>query len=717
MAREESAFDANGRAIVCHGVQWWIINRAGQRVGDRYSLVRKWDDDLYFVQRGVRENLMRADGSLVLADWPHRVFRGHGACFMISNTLRKSKTNPKTRYLYGLAHVNGDVLFPIIYECMRWEEACGAFYAELDGKPYFLFCDGRRFDPSHEDEPQQPVDESKDYMEKMVNWVLPGLQFFYRDTDASIDATATYAVGQVFRAGFFVDMTTKLLRPKHRLRFLVASAHAAMLHEIEELCANSPNVAEWNLCVLHQDSYLKVMDVYEREGVTQVFMLHIPPSSLQLWGIAEAAVKFISKSEEEDFDLVQLARKSLDEKLTQPIHTRSLDAEFCERMHHPIGVDRDFQPVSLDIVPTQEGDELHGLSTFIHKLANDADICLSSPGPKDGFPFDGVKDSICEGCIYAAGIREEAEGCGRLFKRSFRNNYLKGTCDHRKTSLEQPSKMEQRAKKEWLAKKERESKESHAYALQLLRKFVRERLGGNLKRLKDYDLNQLVYDPEFGFTSPESSVRDDDSKLIMAVLSLVFAEVWPGLTYQSLEERRYRPDIINITSTIFGLNWYDRYPTIDEYQIEGELRERIVRFCRRCNTIRNVMVVPFGMHLHRNTMALGRGYCDVFLREFWKVMTWEKKINRDVLTALELKRKEEATFRTEENFLRIVRGLFLDDFLENDRPRLVFRGLMSFNSGFSREEYLAACVEFLDFCEHFVDKRADRIIKSLARYV
>ena len=41
------------------------------------------------------------------------------------------------------------------------------------------------------------------FFEKSINWILPGCQLFYRDTDADIDVQKSYQVGSVIRAGFF----------------------------------------------------------------------------------------------------------------------------------------------------------------------------------------------------------------------------------------------------------------------------------------------------------------------------------------------------------------------------------------------------------------------------------------------------------------------------------------------------------------------------------
>lgn len=44
-------------------------------------------------------------------------------------------------------------------------------------------------------------------VEKIINWILPGCQLFYRDTDANVNVKKSYPIGSIIRAGFFVDVT------------------------------------------------------------------------------------------------------------------------------------------------------------------------------------------------------------------------------------------------------------------------------------------------------------------------------------------------------------------------------------------------------------------------------------------------------------------------------------------------------------------------------
>lgn len=712
MARTEYDYDSNGLARVYENTQWFLLARSGNQVGERYSYIEEWGEGFYKAEQGTKKNILRPDGSLVLKNWHNDVYKVQHGFFLFSNTIRKSKTNPQTRYTYGVAHVNGDVIFPMIFDRAHWMEKGDGIYVEIGTQPYIITLDGSIYDPARGHLPKKVNIDYKDFFEKFANWTLPGLQFFYRDTDAPVIVDTTYHVGDVLRAGFFIDVTTKLKKPAHKTRFLIASAHAAMMCEIPELCEHNPNVKKWNLCTLHFNSYFKVMDVYEKEGVTQVFLLHIPGAAAFFLGHDETAMNFVNEATGQETTLIDMARKSLDEKLKMDVHPRSLDKEFVERMHHPIGLDDEYYPVDPNKQEEPTEGEIAHLSSMIHKLADDADL-KDFINVEDNFPWMGVKGYICEGCIYANGIKGKGEGCGRLFIKSFRERYLKGRCEYRKTDIAKPSQFEEMDKYHKKIEKEKVEKACDTFALNMLKKFVAKQLDGDIKRLKYFDFNSLKNDTEFG-DDRGLTVAGIETMLMKSVLTLAFADAYPDFTYESMDKHKYKADTINITNTIFGIHFEDYYKALDDYDVPADLRERVIQFGRKEHTIGNTMVLPFGLHQMRDSKPLGRGYTDVFLTEFYKMMIGAKKCNWKLLDALNLKKKEVVAFRTEENFNKITHELMLDDFLDEEgKPKQVFQGLFSFDKGIDRDIYIQAATEFLDFCEPFIDKRADRIIEKL----
>ncbi len=703
-------YDENNLARVVSDEGWFLMDKEERQVGDTYVYIERWGDEFYKVERGVMKNLMRTDGSLVLKEWHHAVYKITRGFFFFSNTIRKSKTNPRTRYTYGLAHVSGDVIFPMIFSTFQWTQNDELIYAEIDKKPYLLALDGSIFDPMNGHLPTRRKIDDIRLLEKIINWTLPGLQFFYRDTDAPIDVEQTYHVGDTIRAGFYIDMTTKLLRPVHKTRFLIASAHAAMLCKIDDLCSENPNVDRWGLCTLHFNSYLKVMDIYKRDGVIQIFLLHIPEVAMNVFGNGVIDVNFVNQDVPNAEKLVDMAHSSLDEKLSMDIHPRSMDEEFVARMHHPVGLDNDYHLVPLVQVDESlnEGDHL---SRFIHRLADDAPI--ETYEEVDNFPYTGVEGTVCKGCIYTRGIQGNGMGCGRLFAPSFRLRYIKGNCEYKKIDLFTPSVFELKAKEEKRLAKEAEEKSSNVYALKMLRSFIDERLDGDITKLKYFDFNSLKKDNKYG-DNRDRTVFGTESMLAKSVFSLAFSDVWQGLNYELMDKRTFQADTINFTNTLFGIHFEDYYKALETFRAPQSLRQRVVAFEKMVHTIGNIMVIPFCWNMVRDTRPLGRGYTDVFLREVYKMMTKEAKFNRKLLDNLNHAIKDVDSFRTKENFTKMARGLMLDDFLDDEgRPKQVFQGLFSWEHGIDRPTFLRAANEFLDFCEPFIDKRADKIIKKI----
>lgn len=216
----------------------------------------------------------------------------------------------------------------------------------------------------------------KEAMERVLNWTMPGLQLFYRDTDTPLDSEKMYRVGEVLRAGFFIDVSLYAGKPMHKYRYIIASAHAASLVEEGD---------RYPLHVLHANSYMKVLDVYEKEEVTQIFLIHIPAKSIflpildNLWDISINGDR-----------IVDIARKSLDEKLRKPIRENLEEPQWLERTEDHIGFDNDGERSSLFPILLYKGgtapDSIVGMGNAIRKMGNDTDpinLILEEPQESD----------------------------------------------------------------------------------------------------------------------------------------------------------------------------------------------------------------------------------------------------------------------------------------------------------------------------------------------
>lgn len=704
----------DGIAIAFQNEKWGLIDTEGNHISEfKYNFVEPAGEGYYKAEIGAKKNLLRRDGTEVLSVWLNDVYKVENGFFQIGITQRKTKTTP-TKYLHGIAHVSGNIIFPVIFDNIQWADnkKHDLFYAELDGKPYILTPDGSIYDPDQSHLPKKLSIDAEGLIEKFMNWTLPGLQFFYRDTDAPVIVDTTYHVGDIIRAGFFIDATTKLLKPNRKTRFIIASAHAAMLCEIDDMVQHNPDVKKWNLCVFHFNSYFKVMDVYKRDGVSQVLLLHIPKSAAIFLGNNETALNFVNEAVGEGRTLVEMARKSLDEKMEMDIHSRSIDKTWEERTYHPIGLDDEFYPLPLSPVEEPVDEETAAMSSFVHKIAKDADI-EGFIMEEDRFPWRGIKGHICEKCIYAKSITDKAEGCGRLFQKSFRDRYLRGHCEYWKDSLARASDFENKKQREQIEAKDKLEKESDIYALRLLNDFIAEKLGGDIEKLANFDFSKLKDDEKFG-NCDGYAFSTDRCRIVKAILALCFSKAWPELTYETIDKHKYSGDIINIVSTVFGITYEDYFKALERFPVSDATLERIKRFRDMSNTIGNIMVLPSGLCLMRNTKPLGRGYTDVFLNAFYKMMINAKKCNMKVLDALNFKKKELIAYRTEANYHNTVKELMLEDFVdENGTPQKVFKGIFSWEPTVDKDAYYESVEEYLTFCESFIPRRAERMIDKL----
>ncbi len=154
-------------------------------------------------------------------------------------------------------------------------------------------------------QPKFPFDKAA--LEDVINWTLPGLQLFYRDTDIDVDLdqlAEAYQTKKIIRAGFFIDCTSRAAKPVKRIRFIIASAHAAAIWQV----MGDDEAEQWRLNVLDYNSYFKVVDTYRVGNQLQILLLHIPLKGIPMFaGLGNIDIG-------EDLDLVKIARKSFDDK-------------------------------------------------------------------------------------------------------------------------------------------------------------------------------------------------------------------------------------------------------------------------------------------------------------------------------------------------------------------------------------------------------------------
>ncbi len=725
------------------GRYWALVDQNGDPITEyKYRWIEPAGEGFFrAMPTGNKYVLLWPDGTEVTREWYNHVGNVEDGYFTVSNTVPKTKTEP-TKYLNGLAQVNGAMLFGPdgsweILHPLREKDEKGesngpiwAYYAEYKKKPLILTKMGGISDPQKDHLPKELSINTPDFFEKFINWTLPGLQFYYRDTNAPINVEKVYSIGKTLRAGFFVDVTTKLLKPIHRTRFLIASAHAAHLYEMD---GKNNGGDKWNLCTFHPNSYFKVMDIYRKGKVTQILLLHIP----------EAAARFMTNDTIElpgsmfpnGKSLVETARESLDVKMEMDVHPRSWNEVLCNRMRQPIGLDVNSEPYPLP--PVEDAyipEEYRSLSNLVHEMSQDDDI-KDFIEEEDKFHWKGVKGSHCDGCIFAQTIRGNGEGCIKKDKENFRNLYFKviPICDEKKTSRDDRSLREYG---DSLARMERD-KESDEFALQLVRDFIAIELNDDISKIKDYNFPLQASDTDFARKVEAKFGKKNDRyprpvkamDALNAILSLIFKDAWPELTMKTIELNQFGVDQLHHTFPLLGHPTYwsleegiFRFKVLDRLYAPQELQKKVATFCQLESTLGNLVIWPQSLTYSQLISKLERPYIfwvdypDHFLKRLRLGLLDPNKVDdefRKILTGRKCQ-KTVADFHSISAFRYLASELVLHHYVDDNGDIKMAYDLVRFdNKDISREKLLEAIEHFVDTATTVIRHRADEMLTTL----
>lgn len=711
------------------GLGWVLVDYHGNCISERYNYIEPAGEGYYMVEKGSRHNIMRRDGSIVLREWPHRVGKVCNGFFQIGNTIRKTKTTP-TRYLAGVAHVSGIIVFPMIFESVKTSDDPNdiSMMAKTDDQLYVIY-NGALFDPQKRHYPPKTVKDTLGILlEKSVNWILSGLQLFYRDTDADIKAEEMYPIGRVFRTGVYTSVSTKLQQPAQKTRFLIASAHAALFCSDENGNVNetglrfSPRAEEWRHAVISKNAWLKVLDIYRVNDITQIFMIQIPETAAMYFGDSETIFNIINEVGDSGTSLVDIARRSLDEKMKQSVHPRSTDSDWVALMSQPVGYTQDGQPYSISPDYSLDEDPFSGhhntyehnrhFCRVVHNLADDGDIVLDY----DGFPWRGIVGSVCDGCMYAKGTNGQPFGCGRLFQKSFRKNYTSGQCEFWKYSLGEESDFERRTRFEREREAEHNSKVSGSYAYSLVDEFIKEHLNGDIDNLLYFDFSNLKEDRKYGPIKGPSMVTN--FAIVKSIIEIVFGEYWPDLNVETLDNYQYQiGTIINYQRIVGSRIAFKVFKSLETYCPAQELMDLAEELYTAKNTIGNFIVWP-NKAIMANLFddSKMRGYIDRMFIAIYNVMIDASKQNMDVKAALYKNRRLMKDYQGKEGFIAFMRNSFLDRFINDDgSPKSLFYGLSNAARDFNPKLLPDALRQYHDFMIPTVEWRCKKILERLKR--
>jgi hypothetical protein len=177
---------------------------------------------------------------------------------------------------------------------------------------------------ARDDEMQLPTTE------ELLNRLLPGLQIFVRDINMSPEFINTYQPGMIIKERGFVDASARVGGMITSCRYAILSNHMKDLSSLE-------HGTNWGLAVASDNSYFKVIDVFQENGKTQITLLHL---------LNEEWLPF-QNLELREPNLAQMSRdRFLAKYQSEPIAELTTEA-WLDRCKYPVGLDDNSNPFPL----------------------------------------------------------------------------------------------------------------------------------------------------------------------------------------------------------------------------------------------------------------------------------------------------------------------------------------------------------------------------------
>ena len=344
-----------------------------------FDLRMKFEGDFiaHVVDRERITYLLSKDPGIALPYY--RLYSVHDTEYNISAvTIRKTATTPTLR-LFGVQHKSGITLFPPQFTEIRPLDETH-FLAFANGNPFIISSHGGLYDSFQRHLPPVPIIDQEDYLSRVAKWIFSDLKFYYRDTFKDIPDLESYQPGCFIRAGFFCDVTQKLEKPADgvKVRFLIMSSHAVPLFEIPEIAIDNIELTLWELNIFHYNDFFRVMDVFTFNGVTQVTLLQVPPSSIILMN-DDNGLDYLDLLEKLFKDvkgqsLIGTARQNLFDSFEKEVNPLSLNRDWQERTQELIGIYPDGTNIELEpmgVPPTLDIEQFNELINNYRDKNND----------------------------------------------------------------------------------------------------------------------------------------------------------------------------------------------------------------------------------------------------------------------------------------------------------------------------------------------------------
>lgn len=251
--------------------------------------------------------------------------------------------------------------------------------------------------------------------------------------------------------------------------------------------------------------------------------------------------------------------------------------------------------------------------------------------------------------------------------------------------------------------------EHDVYAINLLRNFVKDKLGGDIRELRTFDFSSLDNDRKYG------STNHTQAPIIKAIMSVAFGDVWPDLTMDQIDHGPYKCAVIQTFQNLFGMNMCNQYfKGMQKFEPSASQFQRALKIAHMTYSIGNLWVLPgngtISNHILDNSY---RYYMDKFLKNIHAVLTQQKRVDKTLQKAI-MESPQMKPYFGEDGFKKFVQDMMLEDYVDYYyKPIDIFDFVWSSQKDLDRDKYFKAVDNYCSFCEKAFVKRADKINEKL----
>lgn len=216
--------------------------------------------------------------------------------------------------------------------------------------------------------------------------------------------------------------------------------------------------------------------------------------------------------------------------------------------------------------------------------------------------------------------------------------------------------------------------------------FVDKYFDGNVDGFLDFPLSRLQEDKDFGCRG--RSFDSDDTEIMRHLYVVLFADVWPDLSLESLRAAEFRGDTLNTYNTMFGVpNEASVHPGLDRFQTSAAICQEVAAFHDRYTFIGNMAPLP-NLRVNGKSINTYRG-----THGQWHDL-----------------------YQGEDGFRKLVDGLMLNDYVDaNYQPILSSKGFYFWKKGLTSEEYSAEAARYVNFSTTIINHRSRLMVDKLKK--